>query len=165
MILPVLIAAAIILGFVVHTRIMRSKGAGAGLLAALPYLLLLSFLVFPMVSSTAFRAFSCEAFDDGRAFLRADYGVECSIGTHTSDAHENAKRLAYLGIFIYPVGVSLLYAALMLRARRAILQARPTALSSALGFLCRGYAPRYFCLLYTSPSPRDGLLSRMPSSA
>ena len=33
-----------------------------------------------------------------------------------------------------------------------------------------GYAPepwhlRYVCLLYTSPSPRDGLLSRMPSSA
>ena len=24
---------------------------------------------------------------------------------------------------------------------------------------------RYLCLLYTSPSPRDGLLSRMPSSA
>ena len=24
---------------------------------------------------------------------------------------------------------------------------------------------RYNCLLYTSPSPRDGLLSRMPSSA
>ena len=23
----------------------------------------------------------------------------------------------------------------------------------------------YHCLLYTSPSPRDGLLSRMPSSA
>ena len=26
-------------------------------------------------------------------------------------------------------------------------------------------APSYVCLLYTSPSPRDGLLSRMPSSA
>ena len=26
-------------------------------------------------------------------------------------------------------------------------------------------AKDYFCLLYTSPSPRDGLLSRMPSSA
>ena len=25
--------------------------------------------------------------------------------------------------------------------------------------------PGRFCLLYTSPSPRDGLLSRMPSSA
>ena len=27
------------------------------------------------------------------------------------------------------------------------------------------HAPVYGCLLYTSPSPRDGLLSRMPSSA
>ena len=27
------------------------------------------------------------------------------------------------------------------------------------------YKTPYFCLLYTSPSPRDGLLSRMPSSA
>ena len=26
-------------------------------------------------------------------------------------------------------------------------------------------AAEYSCLLYTSPSPRDGLLSRMPSSA
>ena len=26
-------------------------------------------------------------------------------------------------------------------------------------------SPNYACLLYTSPSPRDGLLSRMPSSA
>ena len=26
-------------------------------------------------------------------------------------------------------------------------------------------APAWICLLYTSPSPRDGLLSRMPSSA
>ena len=27
------------------------------------------------------------------------------------------------------------------------------------------YPDMYTCLLYTSPSPRDGLLSRMPSSA
>ena len=32
-------------------------------------------------------------------------------------------------------------------------------------FLVRGVVPLYICLLYTSPSPRDGLLSRMPSSA
>ena len=33
---------------------------------------------------------------------------------------------------------------------------------------CRGVVPlakAHSCLLYTSPSPRDGLLSRMPSSA
>ena len=28
-----------------------------------------------------------------------------------------------------------------------------------------GYGASVACLLYTSPSPRDGLLSRMPSSA
>ena len=27
------------------------------------------------------------------------------------------------------------------------------------------FVKKYSCLLYTSPSPRDGLLSRMPSSA
>ena len=30
---------------------------------------------------------------------------------------------------------------------------------------CDGIEPDNVCLLYTSPSPRDGLLSRMPSSA
>ena len=31
--------------------------------------------------------------------------------------------------------------------------------------LLRGYRASYDCLLYTSPSPRDGATSRMPSSA
>ena len=30
---------------------------------------------------------------------------------------------------------------------------------------CGEFGPLMTCLLYTSPSPRDGLLSRMPSSA
>ena len=30
---------------------------------------------------------------------------------------------------------------------------------------CIDAGVKEFCLLYTSPSPRDGLLSRMPSSA
>ena len=32
-------------------------------------------------------------------------------------------------------------------------------------FDAQHYANGIICLLYTSPSPRDGLLSRMPSSA
>ena len=38
---------------------------------------------------------------------------------------------------------------------------------ASVGVDVRGGAPgtRETCLLYTSPSPRDGLLSRMPSSA
>ena len=39
-----------------------------------------------------------------------------------------------------------------------------TLLAQGLKRLKTG-ADVYICLLYTSPSPRDGLLSRMPSSA
>ena len=43
----------------------------------------------------------------------------------------------------------------------------PTPLADAdwLGFVKPPAIGEYTCLLYTSPSPRDGLLSRMPSSA
>ena len=120
------------------------RGCSHGLIAALPYLLSLSFLVFPVVSSAAFRAFSCEEFADRRAYLRADYQVECSTDTHTSSAHEAAKGLAIAAILLYPVGISMLYVVLMLRARRALLSAKQTALSDALSFLVHDYEPDYF---------------------
>ena len=37
----------------------------------------------------------------------------------------------------------------------------PGVLARVIGL----FSGRGYCLLYTSPSPRDGLLSRMPSSA
>ena len=111
----------------------------AGLLSALPWLLTLTFLVFPMVSSAAFRAFSCEDFEDGRSFLRADYGVECG-----TDEHLKAKGLAWLGIVLYPGGTTLLYAVLLQRVRSAIVHKRPTELSKALAYMVRDYEPEYF---------------------
>ena len=35
----------------------------------------------------------------------------------------------------------------------------------SIKWIMRNVKTSMFCLLYTSPSPRDGLLSRMPSSA
>ena len=74
---PFVLAAAILLGFLVSPfvkglvaldyRWYRRGRPEEMLLAALPWLLLLVFVVSPMVSSAAFRAFSCEEFDDGCA--------------------------------------------------------------------------------------------------
>ena len=52
------------------------------------------------------------------------------------------------------------------QSRRKFLKAAGSALAAgAFGAVpLRGWAADP-CLLYTSPSPRDGLLSRMPSSA
>ena len=44
----------------------------------------------------------------------------------------------------------------------------PFQIAKELGIsvlLCEDFGSLKGCLLYTSPSPRDGLLSRMPSSA
>ena len=139
------------------------------LFAALPWLLMLFFVIFPMVSSSAFRAFSCEDFGNGKSFLRADYAIECN-----TEAYARVEQLAWLGILLYPVGISVLCewhshsnlrrtrdpficvywphtrlvcalsdAVLLLASRRAILDERPTALSKALGFLVRDYEPGF----------------------
>jgi hypothetical protein len=72
---PVVVAAVVLLGFLAFPfvkglfaldyRWYRRGRPKKMLLAALPWLLLLVFVVSPMVSSAAFRAFSCEEFDDG----------------------------------------------------------------------------------------------------
>jgi len=110
----------------------------AGLIA-LPHLLKLSFLMFPMVSSAAFQAFACDDFDNGKSFLRADFAVECD-----TPEHDSLQGLAIIGILLYPVGISLLYSVLFLKAKRAILDEKPTALSSALGFLTLDFEKGWF---------------------
>ena len=42
---------------------------------------------------------------------------------------------------------------------------KTTVMKLILGLLKASAGQVHVCLLYTSPSPRDGLLSRMPSSA
>ena len=97
----------------------------------------------PQVSSAAFRAFSCERFDTGREFLRADLSVECSTATYASEAHETAKRLALAAILIYPVGISALYIIAFAYARPAIRESRPTRLSQAIAFLSQDFEPEW----------------------
>ena len=152
LIFPIALAVFILVGSMVYAFTIRMKTGEkdakksllAGGLLALPKLLLLSFLVFPMVSSTAFQAFSCETFDSGdgsadRSFLLADFAIECG-----TPEHHDVQNLAWIGILLYPVGISGLYIILFRKANRAILNERPTALSRALGFLTLDFEKEWY---------------------
>lgn len=149
MVFPIVIAVGIILCSLMYA-VCRSVQKGkqsvmvkspllVGWLIALPHLLRLSFLVFPMVSSAAFQAFPCEEFDNGKFFLRADFAVEC----YTS-AHDFVRALALVGILLYPCGISVLYIVLFLKAKSAVLDEKPTALSKALDFLTLDFEKAWF---------------------
>jgi len=132
----------LILAFSMATEVLTKRKAAslkAGLIRALPYVLYLLFFTFPLVSSRAFQAFDCEEFDDGTHFLRADYSLACF-----DTEHGRVVSLAWVAIALYPIGVPLLYLALLLSARKAILAEQPTDLSRSLTFLHQDYEPSMF---------------------
>ena len=100
---------------------------------------------------------------DLAADLRADYAVECG-----TDSHRRVRDIAWLGIFLYPVGISLFYAVLLLAARRALVEDKPTALSKALSFLVRDYDFKFmWCELHLPlppPQPPHTHLMATPNS-
>ena len=147
---PIGIAVCIWLCAVAYASLSQTRGSSRGIsgdrssplrvggLLALPHLLTLSFLVLPMVSSTTFQAFSCEDFEDG-SFLRADFAIDCNTPEYVE-----VVSLAWVGILLYPVGISLLYTVLFHKANRAILDEKPTALSKSLGFLTLDFEKAWF---------------------
>ena len=74
-----------------------------------------TFLVYSSVSSTVFKVFFCESLDDGESYLRADYRISCS-----SSRHRAMQVYAGLMVFVYPVGIPLVYAALLFWGRDAL---------------------------------------------
>ena len=106
----------------------------------LPIFLRVTFLAYPMVTSIAFEAFSCHVFDEGAgSWLVADVSVSCGTLEHAS-----IKRTAWIAIALYPLGLFVINALLLLTARSAIVSKKPTRLSRALGFLFREYTPAMF---------------------
>ena len=83
-------------------------------------------------------------------------GAEISAGAELSEVDDVALPDAHAGASVEPGGAG---EALGIHAQGNLADAAPVVFGE--GVAEEGEA----CLLYTSPSPRDGLLSRMPSSA
>jgi len=67
--------------------------------------LIISFLVFPGVSTGIFRSFQCHEVGNGESYLRVDYSIDCN-----GDFYNNLL-LPYAGLMIllYPLGIPLMY--------------------------------------------------------
>lgn len=74
----------------------------------------MTFMVYSTASSIVFKAFSCEKLEDGVKYLRADYRIDCD-----SNKHKSMQLYAGLMIFVYPLGIPLLYAAVLFWGRDA----------------------------------------------
>ncbi|CAN0250034.1 unnamed protein product [Scytosiphon promiscuus] len=107
-----------LLGITYRIAIYRSSSAGGdAVVEKIRYrhqtvLLLVTFLIYSSVSSTVFQTFACEKLDDGAEYLRADYSIQC-----TDAKHKNFEIYAGIMIFVYPVGIPLLYAILLFQRR------------------------------------------------
>ena len=97
------------------------------------WFLLLTFIVFPSVSTTVLRFFQCVSYDKGMAdgstevlkVLEADHDISCE-----SPSYHAWKAYAAVMLFVYPIGVPVLYWTLLFRHREQI---NPEVNDSPLG--------------------------------
>ena len=150
MLLPILVLAAIFgsVAFWLHRR--KKLTRDALISRALPPVLKVLFVCYPIVTNIAFEAFSCYRFTElnpgdlqpvETAWLRADVRLKCDrLG-----AQGAARALAITGILIYPVGMLIGAAYLLFDSRRSIAGGKePTVLSEAISFLHREFEPHFF---------------------
>ena len=106
----------------------------AGLRRTLPLMLGLTFLVLPSTSSRLFKTFRCESIEYGegelRRYLKADLQVLCDTAEHGM-----TRAIAFFFIGIWPVAIPLLYVALLLASRKALVSGITSPLAQATAFL------------------------------
>lgn len=75
--------------------------------------LFIAFIVYSPVSFTVFQTFMCHTLDDGVSYLRADYSLTCTTTQHTA-----FTAYASFMIFVFPIGIPVMYASLLAANRK-----------------------------------------------
>jgi hypothetical protein len=131
-----------------HDHEKCGKVTNAGLMQALPLVLLIMFCLTPMISTKIFETYVRDEFMIGldsngdpiyKMYLAVDYRL-----AYDSEEYAQAHAAATFYAFIWPVGMPLFFLLVLFKARKSIIYRRPSALSTATKFLHKEYAPGYF---------------------
>ena len=113
------------------------------------FTLFASFCIFPPTSLTILKCFKCDAVFDGAReslFLAADYSIRCGGRAY-------AQNVAYAGamVFVYPLGVPLLYLCMLVRHRAGLDQGRTRARPWPTSKAPLSVVSHSFCLIFGRP--------------
>jgi hypothetical protein len=113
---PIFFSALLYAAMRFAQRTMASDKALAVRNTCIEIFLLLTFIVFPSVSTTVLRAFPCHDFDgDYGSRLKADYSIDCK-----APSRPGYVVYAVLMTLVYPIGITVLYAVLLWKQRQLI---------------------------------------------
>jgi hypothetical protein len=105
-----------------------------------PWALRIMFLSYPTVTNVAFSAFSCYEFETGDSWLISDVSIRCNSHYHTNVV----AAWALAAVAIYPLGLVLVCAMLLVLSQKAVRTGEPTRLSTAIAFLHNEYRTMCF---------------------
>jgi len=160
---PILLLFAFVLGrvaFVLCRNSFQKKGekhidppVGVRLLLivaladAVPLALEISFLLVSTVSQSIFDTWDCSEYElDGdkvRTFLNADLQIVCR-GNDYPEEYDTIKTIAYASLFLWPIGMPLIYIVVLVPIRAELWQRKQTRWVKATEFLHQDYKPGLF---------------------
>jgi hypothetical protein len=139
MLVPPVLVGTILIGSVASLLFKRSLSRSTLVESALPLIVRLLFLLYPLIANVAFEAFSCyPEFEDGTRYLIVDVSIACDSN---AEEYTRVYATAWLAIGVYAFGLLALNAALLFNARKAIVKRVPTTLSRAIHFLYCEFEP------------------------
>ena len=98
---------------------------------ALPFALLLTFVLLPSTANRIFKTFQCESFEVDSNGATARFLVEDLSFNCESDEYYELQRDAIIMVCIWPVGVPLFYSFLLWASRRDLREGLKTDITSA----------------------------------
>lgn len=115
-----------------------SDAVRTGIQRIVPAALLITFVLVPSRATQIFQVFKCDAFEysanEVKRFLNDDLSVDCNTPSYAA-----LRTSGLILVFVWPMGVPILYALLLWVCRKSIQSGQLTTMSRATEFLYDDY--------------------------